>query len=247
MTITLILVWKSPPNNAWVPVGKLSYKASKYVFEYTNGALKAFNDGFFIPFGQMDDLSKIYVSQELFPFFQNRLLQKSRPEYDDYLDWLALSKDSTTPLEELARSGGIRATDNLQLFPIPQKRNDLYNVKFFSHGIRHLPPLYIDRINHLARGDKLYLMRDVQNEHDSFAIALRTGNPTEIVGYVPRFFSEEFTKLLDVIDATEISVVIEKINIKAPSQFKLLCKLNAYWPNGFTPFDQEIFHSTPKN
>lgn len=242
MTKELILVWKKPKDGAWIPVGKLSYKSNNYIFEYTKGAQKALDEGYFIPFGQMKNLNKSYESKELFPIFQNRLLQKSRPEYDDYLDWLALNKESITPIEELARSGGIRATDNLQIFPIPKRINNLYEVKFFSHGIRHLPPNYIDRLTHLSPGDKLYLMRDVQNEYDSYAIALRTGNPTEIVGYVPRFFSEDLTRLLNLNDPSEISVVIEKINIKAPFQFKLLCKVNAFWPTGFNPFEQELFN-----
>jgi hypothetical protein len=243
MTTELILVWKNPKGNVWIPVGKLYYKSKKYFFEYTKGAIKASDDGYFIPFGQMKNLGDIYESKELFPIFQNRLLQKSRSEYDDYLEWLALDRKMVTPLEELARSGGIRATDNLQLFPVPASINNLYEVKFFSHGIRHLPPHYIERINHLSSGEKLYLMRDVQNEYDSYAIALRTGNPTEIVGYVPRFFSEDLTKLLRLVHPNEINVVIERINMEAPLQFKLLCKVNSIWPNNFKPFEQELFES----
>ena len=242
----LILAWRCPHTSEWIPVGELSYKSNKYFFEYTLGALKAQNDGHFIPFGQMVDLNKTYESNDLFPIFQNRLLQKSRPEYDDYIDWLDLNSTSLSPLNELARSGGIRATDNLQLFPIPRKRNNRYEIRFFSHGIRYLPPCYIDRINHLNPGNKLYLMMDVQNKYDPFALALRTGDPIEIVGYTPRFFSQDLGKLLGVNGPNNVCVSVEKVNLKSPIQFRLLCKLDTLWPNGFTPFKQELFNPTPK-
>lgn len=246
MTHKLILAWRCLRTSEWIPVGKLTQESSKYIFEYTLGASKAVDDGSFIPFGQMRDLHKVYESSELFPIFQNRLLQKSRPEYDDYVDWLDLNKNTLSPLEELARSGGIRATDTLQLFPIPQKRHHMYEVKFFSHGIRHLPPYYIERVNHLNRGSKLYLMKDVQNEYDPFALVLRTADPVEIVGYAPMFFSQDLCELLNINGPDKVSVSVEKVNLKSPLQFKLLCKFSTSWPNDFVPFQQELFKPTQK-
>ncbi len=79
----LILAWKNPNTRTWTPVGILEYKENKYFFNYTKGAkVENFN-----PFGQMIDLEKTYESETLFPIFQNRLLSKSRPEYEDYLEW----------------------------------------------------------------------------------------------------------------------------------------------------------------
>ena len=241
ITQVLILAWRCPHNGKWIPVGKLLQDRGKYVFDYTVGAHEAEREEAFMPFATMGDLNVTYESEELFPVFCNRLLQKNRPEYDDYVGWLGFDKNKFSPLEELARSGGIRVTDNLQLFSIPQKNGNLYEFHFFSHGIRHLPPCYIDRINHLNHGNKLFLMKDVQNNFDPFALALRTGDPPEIVGYTPRFLSQDFTELLHLNGNDNVFVQVEKINLKAPLQFKLLCKISTTWPDAFTPFNHDAF------
>lgn len=238
---TLILAWKNPNTNEWIPIGKLEFDGKVYTFIYTRGVLKSKNEGFFVPLAPMQEVDKIYESDLLFPIFQNRLVQKSRPEYEDYLDWLNLDRNRYTPLEELSRSGGIRVTDNLQLFPIPQIRDGKYIVYFFSHGIRHLSPCYIERVSHLNHGNRLFLMADIQNNFDSFALALRTGDPPELVGYVPRFFSRDFDKLIKENGAKNAHVSVEKVNLKAPLQFKLLCKLSTSWPDNFSPFTDEEF------
>ncbi|MCF6149446.1 MAG: hypothetical protein E3K37_12405 [Candidatus Kuenenia sp.] len=239
----VVIVWQNPINRSWIPVGKLSYKDTKFFFQYTNGANLAKNAGHFVPFGQMLDLDKKYEADELFPIFKNRLLQKSRPEYEDYLSWLNLGEDNVSPLDELARSGGIRVTDNLQMFPIPEKTNNRYKVTFFSHGIRHLPPNYIERIQHLSRSNRLYLMKDIQNNYDSLALALRTDDPPEIVGYCPGFFVRDFNDLLVKNGAKNVKVSVVRVNLESPVQFRLLCEFITDWPDQFIPFQGEDFET----
>lgn len=243
MDKNLLIVWQNPKNRRWIPVGKLSYADGKYFFQYTNGAKSAVESKHFMPFGKMVDLDTRYESKELFPIFKNRLLQKSRPEYKDYLNWLDLSVDNMSPLDELARSGGIRATDNLQIFPIPESRDNLYKVTFFSHGIRHLAPSYIERVKHLNQGNRLYLMRDIQNDQDSFALALRTDDPPEIVGYCPSFFVKDFDALIRSNGANNVNISVMRVNLESPVQFRLLCELSTDWPNKFTPFQDEPFNT----
>lgn len=245
MNSQLLLAWKSNKSNTWIPIGKLSYVNDKFIFQYTSAALISAKNYDFIPFSSMLDLTKSYESSKLFPLFQNRLLPKSRPEYVSYLDWLNLKPDNFSPLDELAMSGGIRATDNLQLFPIPVNTNGKYEVHFFSHGIRHLPSCYIERISHLSHGNKLYLMADIQNKYDPFALAVRTEDPPEIVGYAPRFFARDFNKLSTINKPNNIHVIVEKINLEAPLQFKLLCKFTTSWPNNFTAFCDNDFSCCP--
>jgi hypothetical protein len=236
----LILAWQNPHNREWLPVGRLLYNNNKYLFKYTIGAKRETD---FMPFGRMTPLDSSHESEELFPLFKNRLLQKSRPEYDNYLNWLGLEKDKNSPFEELARTGGIRATDSLQLFAVPKKRNGKYEVTFFSHGISHLPPFYIERLNHLNQGNKLYLMRDIQNKSDVLALALRTDDPPEIVGYCPKFFVKDFGRLIDSNGADKVEVSVVKVNLESPLQFKLLCKFSTNWPDEFAPFADEIFQT----
>jgi len=234
----LILAWQNPLNREWLPVGRLQYKNNKYIFLYTYGASKTKN---FMPFGRMTHLDNSYESDDLFPIFKNRLLPKSRPEYDNYSNWLDLEQTKISPFEELARTGGIRATDSLQLFPVPQKKNGAYEVFFFSHGIRHLPSHCMERVNHLNQGNKLYLMKDIQNKADVFALALKTDDPPEIVGYCPKFFVQDFGKLIDKNGSDSVEVIVVKVNINSPFRFKLLCKFHTPWPTDFIPFEDEIF------
>lgn len=243
MDKNLLIVWQIPNNRKWIPVGNLSYTGDMFSFKYTNEAKSAVKSKNFIPFGKMVDLDTIYKSKKLFPIFKNRLLLKSRPEYKDYLSWLGLSADNHSPLDELARSGGIRATDNLQIFPIPEPRDNLYKVTFYSHGIRHLPPSYKVRVEHLSPGNRLYLMRDIQNDQDSFALALRTYDPPEIVGYCPSFFVKDFDTLIRSNGVNNVNVSVMKVNLESPIQFKLLCEFSTDWPDGFIPFQDEQFNT----
>jgi len=237
MNRELVVTWKNSNTGRWTPVGKLSYKNRTYYFEYTELAKKAINLGELSPFINMDDTNKIHTSKKLFPVFENRLLAKSRPEYSNFYDWLKLSEGSTSPLDELAMSGGIRATDNFQLFLIPKPSLNRYVAYFFSHGIRHLAPSYIDRLRNLKKGDRLLLLKDVQNPFDSSALAIRTEDPPELVGYTPRFFTRDFNKLIESNGSKNVEISVEKLNLDAPKQYRLLCKISTQWPDGFVPFD----------
>lgn len=239
MNNELILSWKNSTTHMWTPVGRLKFQNKYYSFQYTKGAL---NSKEFKPFEKMNDLNKIYESEELFPLFKNRLLQKSRPEYQEYLDWLNIADKEMHPMDELALTGGVRATDSLQLFPIPAEQNGYYEVKFFSHGIRYLAPSYVERANKLKEGDKLYIMKDIQNSHDKDALTLRTEDPPELVGYCPKNYVQDFNDLIDRNGSENIDVRVVKNNLTAPSQLKLLCQFRAKWYKGFTPFSDEDFH-----
>ena len=238
MNNELILSWKNPNNNKRIPIGRLRFKDGYYSFQYTKGAL---NEKDFRPFESMKNLERVYESKELFPLFKNRLLQKSRPEYQDYLKWLNIKTKSMHPMEELALTGGVRATDSFELFPLPINENGYYSVKFFSRGIRHLAKSYNQRVEGLGEDRKLYLMRDIQNQLDGYALVLRTDNPIELVGYCPSFYTKDFNYLIENNGADNIFLRVIKNNLDAPSQLKLLCEFKTKWSEGFTPFDSEDF------
>ncbi len=239
----LILAWRNHRTLDWVNIGELSYVDSKYYFKYSQKAKDLYKDSQFLPFSHMLDLDNSYESEELFPIFKNRLMHKSRPEYSDYLNWLNLSKNNLTPFMELSRSGGMRATDDLQLFPYPENISGNYIVFFFCHGIRYFSSHTIERIEALKPNDKLFILPDIQNTFDKHALIFRTDEPIEIIGYAPRFFSSDFTQLIEINGPNNISITVERVNHKSPSQFRLLCRFETNWPTNFEPFTKKSFQN----
>ncbi len=234
MTKALYIAWQDPDSRSWSPVGRLTRDASLYKFVYTRGAEQAGKK--FQPFGRMRDLHVAYQSEELFPLFANRVLPKSRPEYQEYMEWLGLSKQDRDVMDELSRTGGLRATDSLEMFPCPvPDANKNYEVYFFSRGLRHMNADNQERARRLKPGENLYLMQDLQNEFDSMALLVRTGDPISLVGYAPQYYSSEFTQLLRSAGQEEVKVSVERVNSKAPLQYRVLCKLSSPWPSNFAP------------
>lgn len=210
---------------------------------YTKGAKesKKFN-----PFGRMRYLDNIYKSSELFPIFSNRLLPKSRPEYKQFINWLSLEENEADSFNILSITGGLRKTDNLEIFPCPKKDEDgKYKVTFFSRGISHLPKDTRERVNQLKPGDRLFIMRDIQNEFDLRALVMRSKDPISFVGYCPRYFNDDFNFLLDKCDGNDVEVRVKKINQDAPYQMKLLCTLVACWPENFSPCRDKLYEPLP--
>jgi hypothetical protein len=228
----LYLAWQDPQSRQWYPVGKLSVEDGVYRFVYTAGAKRSKN---FIPLGFMQDLHAEYRSHDLFPLFANRLISKKRPEYKDFLRWLDFREDEADPLVLLARTEGVRETDSLTVFPCPERTpQGKYVAHFFGHGLRHLPDEARLRVSRLRPGDHLYLMPDMQNPHDEYALALRTDDPATIVGYCPRYISCDFLQVLLNNPAT-VDVHVKQVNADAPIQLRLLCTLTADWPDNFRP------------
>lgn len=238
----IFVAYQDPESRSWKPVGRLTHEQDGYVFVYTHGASQLPG---FVPFGRMQNLNDKYVSEKIFPLFSNRLLPKSRPEYSEYLNWLGLTPSSHDNLEELGRTGGLRATDNLELIPCPEPTNtNQYEVFFFCRGLRHLPHEAQLRASCLEKGERLYLQKDIQNSFDSFALTLRTDAPVTTVGHVPSYYSEDFSKLITLLEQDKIQVTVERVNQDAPIQYRVLCKLTAPWPSDFRPCKSDAFNPT---
>lgn len=237
----LFLAWQDPVERTWFPVGRLDAVGQEYRFVYTRGSKESER---FIPFGRMTDLLIEYKSTELFPLFANRLIDSDRPEYQAFLHWVNLREHEAEPLALLARTGGVRQTDSLLLFPCPEAVEGKYLVHFFSQGLRHIGPHAIRRVAELTPGDRLYLMPDPQNEHDEYAIALRTNDPKTIIGYCPRFMTKDFLQVLQA-EPRMVTVEVERLNCDAPLQFRLLCFLSAAWPEKLRPCSSELYEPLP--
>jgi hypothetical protein len=236
----LYVAWQDSKTRQWHTVGRLSFDGKVYRFVYTRGAKKSAH---FLPFGRMLDLDTAYTSKELFPLFANRLLAKTRPEYQAFRRWLHLQDHGEDPLMPLALTGGGRETDALEIFPCPEPRGDgTYTMHFFSHGIRYLPEPAVKRVDTLCPGEQLFLMPDPQNPLDAHALALRTTAPVTLAGYCPRYFNRDWLVLLRD-DPVNTRVIVERVNHDAPMQLRLLCRITAPWPEHFQPCVDEEYEA----
>jgi hypothetical protein len=235
----LYVFWQDQDIRRWYPVGMLTHRTNLYEFVYTKGAKDASG---FIPFGRMNNLHKIYRSEELFPLFANRVLSRSRREYDQYVRWIGADVAPDDKMLILARTGGARATDSLMVYakPEPSERSE-FDLFFLCHGIRYLPREAIDRIDRLKEGDDLYPMLDVLNPVDANAVSLRTTDPVWFVGYVPRFFALDVRTCIQSIEPASVRLRVVRVNPDAPLQFRLLCRLTTPWPSGFESFSGPEF------
>jgi hypothetical protein len=234
---SLYVAWQEPQTRTWLVVGELTYHRDKHVYQfaYTKGAKKSPN---FVPFARMTDLYKPYFATELFPVFANRLLSKSRPEYQAYLQWLNVpNTEQDNLLLLLARSSGKRATDSLEVFPSHERHADgIEEFYFFSRELRHLPTETLDRINHLPPDEPLLLVPEPQNEPVAYAIALQTDNSVK-VGYCPPYLAKPLWRWVE----HQIRLTVAKVNREAPLQLRLLCRWAFNLPEDFQPFLDEEF------
>ena len=241
MTRTVFLAWQDPRSRRWFPVGRLRSNGKRFVFVYTQGAVVAQVQSGFRPLAAFPDLNCIYQSDQLFPLFANRLMRSSRPDFAEFVEWLGLAESEIDPLIILGRSGGHRVTDSLEVFPLPERADGNFEAHFLVHGLSHMPPSSLERVERLETGETLYLLWDFQNPYDPEALALRTSESSPgdmfLVGYCPRYLGGELLKLTRASSGIKPYVTVAKVNrAPAPSQVRLLCHLSVEWPAGFEMF-----------
>ncbi|HEF8786609.1 TPA: HIRAN domain-containing protein [Providencia alcalifaciens] len=236
---SVYVAWQAPDTRDWHVVGNLQESDSGYIFKYTKGALKSSK---FTMFSGMNDAHETYVSEELFPLFKNRLLSPRRPEYPHFIKWLGLDDDKIDPIDILARSGGLRSTDQLQIFKrIEFDSNGNFEHFFFLHGLSYLNSMANERVSNFVQGQVLRICLDIQNEYDGDAILVRADKPAEIVGYCPRYLTSDIKKMLSN-NPNSVTLSVEKVSEDAPHNYRLLCKLsgtlNLEQRQSLTPSDE---------
>ncbi len=230
MSQELFIAWRAGglAQGRWGPVGRLSRLADGYRFVYTRGAHEL--EGF-RPFPDMPQLDAVYESGTLFPLFANRLLSPSRPEYDAYLTWSGFDpRYAPDPIAVLAVTEGMRQTDSLELFPLPQPDLDgHYSSRFFLHGLRWMPAAAQARTTQLESGKRLGLMLDMSNAFDRYAVAVRTSDVRDpfMIGYVPRYLAHDVRLLCASSEGNSVELTVARVNSNAPLQHRLLCELHA--------------------
>ena len=237
------MAWQQPESRQYFPVGRLVHgdgeNQDEYEFAYIHGAIAAKEHGFH-PFLGFSKLETVYRSQDLHPFFTNRLMSRKRPDFADYVARLGLEPDADA-MNILARSAGMRATDSIEMFPQPvfNPAIESYQTPFLIRGIRHLPQTNQDRLLRLQPNEMLTCRPEPTNAFDRHAVQLFT-KENICVGWMPHYL---FEGTLQLHSTSEYSnVFVEQVNPPpAPVSHRVLCRLEARRPPGFVPFSSSTY------
>lgn len=243
---TLFVTWRSAKNRRIYPVGRLRELASKprWEFVYIEGSREAERHGF-VPFLEFPGLDAVYRSDDLFPLFDVRVMSSTRPDYADHVQRLGLPPAQGSPMVILARSEGRSTTDRIELIapPVFDAQKNRHVSWFFSRGIRYLPEAE-EVIAGLRPGVRLAWSPEPENEHDPLAIALHASDT--LVGRVPFYLVDDMNHLMG--KQADLDVYVEQVNLApAPTDQRLLCRLEARWSNGFVPFTSPRFEVRAKD
>ena len=228
----LYAAWRNP-DGLIRPVGVLTLQATAdgdvYRFVYLKAAEKF--DGFRCLPG-LPELHDVYESHELFPVFHNRLMPRRRPDYEDFLQRLALDVE-TDPFGVLIRSEGWRATDRIEVFAYPERTDDgALTTLFFVRGVRHLDGAS-KAICEVRPGDVLEIVDEPDNPVNPRALRLRNSSGS-FVGWIPDCLVDMVHELREL--GACAGAIAEHVNPESsPNHMRLLCRLRAPWPVGYEP------------
>ena len=230
-----LVLWQSPDTPGYRCVGTLTRERDAYRFEYSSQARL---DASFPGFASFPDLDEVYRSEELFPFFANRVMTPRRDDYQEYLQSIGLHDMTPDPFVILARTLGRRVTDQIQVLPVPEVESDgRLSFHFLVNGARHVDPKG-ERLRDVTRGSNLQLASDPGNEASPYAVLVGSRPHVirdEALGYVPEILAGLVGTLLDAdaVLRVQAEVVNQVGEVDVPAQLRLLARLDAVVPSDF--------------
>lgn len=239
---TLFLAWQdSDSGRAWFPVGQLDADVGRpfYRFRYIGGAKRAQEESEFPLLIEFPSLEGDYKSPELFPLFQNRVMNRKRPDFAEYLESLDLS-GKVDPIEILSVNGGQRVTDAYEVFPkIEKDDTGHFTCRFFLHSWRRVNPTAQDRINRLEPGEKLHLTLELTNPVTGLAVQVQTEDH-HMIGWTPRYLITDLAKAMTE-DNNDYKAKVVRVNPQpAPTKQRVLVEMKGRWSK-HKPMDSEDF------
>ncbi len=216
----LYLTWQDDFSRRIVPIGRLLKIQDGYEFAYIGAVRRAQALGF-EPLLTFPELDTVYQSAKLPPLFSNRLMSASRQDFPEHLRRMALRVDQAEPFTVLARTGGRRESDKLEVFATPRVNDAHGEGLFLVRGVRHIPGA--DAALELLQVDeRLYVLADLQNVVNPSALMVRDERMA-LLGYVPDYLAQELG--VHRYPLHELQVRVLKVNPHpAPVHHRILCK-----------------------
>lgn len=202
----LLVLWQHPDTRELIPIGRFGHHDDRYSFAYTRAAA-IIRD--FRPLPGLPDLHLRYESHGIPTVFEQRVMDRDRPDFDGYARTLGLDPTRATPWEQIVESGGRRAGDTLQFMPVPMLVHGRALARFLVNGVRHVPeePHTVggrtihatveqqeEALQSLTSGSTVLIETEDNNPEDPDA-CLVTVNRVP-VGWIPRALSASVRELL---------------------------------------------------
>lgn len=191
---TLLVLWRDSleAGGRRFVIGRLGWEpdAKIFTFSYGDEIADAQTRGFrLLPEFPSETLE--YRSPHLFAAFAQRVPSASRPDRARLFEsWGIENPDD--PMEILARSGGLSATDRLELAEAREETTGLRSpLEVRVAGLR-----YHEGRNDVTPGDMLTLQREPDNEKDPNAVKVLAPSGRS-VGYIPRQYAPLVARDLD--------------------------------------------------
>jgi hypothetical protein len=223
--VTALYLGAGVEDRLWFPIRKMTWHQGQYQTCFVEGvkdliaAAPLWRHHF-----KPEALDVIKTTHEIHCDYACRMPLDRPQEMPWHLPSLGLRADLVDSLEThasaaiafVARSGGYRETDSLDIFPEVQPDEDGFYRFYFL--LRKLYLVEEAVVNDLVEGD-------VINPQDWWAIHQSTGNKIGILpGYIRALFAEH---------SGDVDVKIEQVNKHSRIQRRLLCSATC---KGFTPF-----------
>lgn len=227
------MAWRDAGRSKeWFPIGRLDVDVQRpsYRFRYIGGARRARDEAGFPSLIEFPGLEEDYTSPELFPLFQNRVMNRSRPDFEHYLYGLDLTGQADA-VEILSVNGGARVTDAYDVFPRVEK--DLegrFTCRFLLHGQRHVTPAARERIREIEDGEELYATLEFTNPATQLAVQMQTTD-YHMIGWAPRYLVHDLARAMaNKLGEYRVRVVraTTRYGCARPS---VLIEMNAPWPS----------------
>jgi hypothetical protein len=194
----LFVIWGALSDRGRHVVGHLARDrvGGPYRFWYEADLSAAFAQGFVLlpTFPELRTEISPYEARYLFGTFADRIPSPHRPDRDSVVaTWGVEHPDDQ--FELLAKSGGLRATDRIELAEYRAPDDHLaVPLEFRVAGAKYVPTELRAR---LAAGDTLRFEREPMNKADPAATIVATTRDGKRAGYVPRQYSRVVARLLD--------------------------------------------------
>lgn len=202
----LYVIWRAPTERRTRHiVGTLSREASGgFCFEYADAAaLEAARADYFREVLSFPVAQRKHHSPYLFTVFSLRIPSPARADYQEMMtEWGVDNPDDV--MEVLARSGGITATDRLELAEYRALSDQLTEpLEFRIAGARFRQ----NDVESIKDGTRLTLKREPENDFDACASMVLRSDDGKHLGYVPRQYAALIARHLDAGNALDVALV----------------------------------------